>query len=226
MERPVEVQDSKPEAAIPWARWRGRLAQLALLLLIVVCSTLWWQTGTLAAVTALLFQSVLWRHRPRQVMYACSVALLVVALALTVGVQTRTRTASGMVTDVWVDDTSFLFWDAWVVTVTCGEAEVGELMPLLREEDWGAIWAQRVNGQDEVDLTYRLESVLGIWDLKPVADTVNSKLVLAGDSREYRGGLLGRLQFAVTLLLGAAPLAYLVFKDRKRLLSSGRVGGA
>ena len=71
--------------------------------------------------------------------------------------------------------------------------------------------------EQTVELTYRTQSILGISALQPVADAIDSNLVVS-DYRQYlRGGIMGRVMFPITLVLGALPLACLVYGDRKSL---------
>ena len=179
----------------------------------------WWPTLLLATVAIAVFQDVLWRHRPTAVRYACSVAVLLVALVLTVGVRSETRQALGTVTGVLWDNQApyFFFWDTTAINIDCEYPERQSFVPVLRAADWDAIRSPSQSGRVEVELTYRLESVLGIWDLSPVADTVNTKMVLEGSGASHRGGLLGRLRIPTTLVVGVAPLAYLAYVNRKNL---------
>jgi len=109
--------------------------------------------------------------------------------------------------------------EEYCVIVTCDEARSGDLMAIVHKGDFERILGQEWNEDNQypVELTYRTESILGISALPPVADAIDSKRVISDYRESLRGGIVGRVMFPITLVLGALPLAYLVYKDRKNL---------
>lgn len=208
---------SNPESAdrLRWLRW----------LLVLSVSVVAWSFGRnvallVAAIVLLVtIEVIVSRFPSRRVMYACSLAVLLFAGVFTVGVVGDTRTIPSAVTGMWSQ--GGFGPEEYCVDVTCSEASSGKLSAILRKGDWERILHQSsisaVNPYP-VELTYRTQSVLGISSLQPVADAVDSRLVLT-DYRQYlRGGIVGRVALPVTLILGVLPLAYLLYKDGRGLV--------
>jgi hypothetical protein len=166
-----------------------------------------------AVVLAISIELILSRFPSRRVMYACALAVLLFAGVFTLGIVGHTKSVPSAVTGMFSQSGEY------GVIVTGDEATSGDLMALVHKGDFYRILGQEWNeyNQCPVELTYRTQSILGISALPPVADAIDSRLVIS-DYREYfRGGIVGRVVFPITLVLGALPLAYLVYKDRKNL---------
>jgi hypothetical protein len=170
-------------------------------------------------VLAISIEFILSRFSSRRVMYACSVAVLLLAGVFTLGIVGHTKSVPSAVTGMASQD-SFGPED-YSVIVTCDEAKSGNLMAIVHKGDFYRILGQEwdENNQYPVELTYRTESILGIWALPPVVDAIDSRRVISDYRQNLRGGIVGRVVFPITLVLGALPLAYLVYKDRKNLFS-------
>jgi hypothetical protein len=163
------------------------------------------------------------RFPNRHVMYGCSLAVLLFAGIFTLGIVGDTKTVPSAVTAMWISGNGFGL-DEYCVEVTCSEASGGKLSAFLRKGDWERIMREDWSGTDDpcpVELTYRTQSILDIASLEPVADAIDSKLVIADRRQLPRGGILGRIAPAVTLILAVLPLAYLVYKDRRELFGGG-----
>ena len=170
-----------------------------------------------AAVLAVSIYLILSRFPSKRVMYACSLAVLLFACVFTLGIVGHTKSVLSAVTGM--GSQGGFGPEEYFVIVTCDEATSGDLMAIVHKGDFERILGQEWNEDNQypVELTYRTESILGISALPPVAEAIDSKRVIS-DYREYlRSGIVGRVVFPITLVLGALPLAYLVYKDRKDL---------
>jgi hypothetical protein len=173
-----------------------------------------------AVVLAVSIYLILSRFPSRRVMYACSLAVLLFAGVFTLGIVGHTKSVPSAVTGM--GSQGGFGPEEYFVIVTCDEATSGDLMAIVHKGDFDRILMQRLATSDAsqdqvVEVTYRTESILGISALPPVADAIDSKLVISDYRESLRGGIVGRVMFPITLVLGALPLAYLVYKDRKDL---------
>jgi len=170
-----------------------------------------------AWVLVVSIELILIRFPSRRVMYACSVAVLLFVGVFTLGVVGHTKSVPSAVTGMASQD--WLGLEDYSVIVTCDEAKSGNLMAIVHKGDFERILGQQWNEDNQypVELTYRTESILGISALPPVADAVDSRRVISDYRENLRGGIVGRVVFPITLVLGALPLAYLVYSDRKNL---------
>jgi hypothetical protein len=150
----------------------------------------------------------------RRAMYACSLAVLIFTAVFTLGIVGHAETVPGTVTTMWSQG------EEYGVGVTYGGANGDKVMAVVRKGDFYRMQEQwKEDDQYSVELTYRTQSVLGISSLPPLADAIDSKLVIS-DYRAYlRGGITGRVVLPLTVVLGVVPLAYLVYKDRENLLT-------
>lgn len=215
----VPVTNAKSDSRS--GNWHTWLSRLSLPAIIVVTFSYIHHVGIVVAALALIVSvEVIARRFPnRRVMYACSLAVLLFAGIFTLGIVGHTKSVPSAVTGM--SSQGGFGPEEYCVSVTCDEAKSGNLMAIVHKGDFERILRQEWNEDNQypVELTYRTESILGISALPPVADAIDSKRVIS-DYREYlRGGILGRVVFPITLVLGALPLAYLVYKDRKDLFS-------
>jgi hypothetical protein len=179
-----------------------------------------WVAATAMLASIPLFVS---RFPNRHVVYGCSLAVLLFAGIFTLGIVGDTKTVPSAVTAMWISHAGF-GPDEYCVDVTCSEASGGKLSAVLRKGDWERIMREDWSGTDDpcpVELTYRTQSILDIASLEPVADAIDSNLVIADRRQLPRGGILGRIAPTVTLILAVLPLAYLVYKDRRELFGRG-----
>ena len=150
-------------------------------------------------------------------MYACSLAVLLFAAVFTVGIVGHTKSVPSTVTGLFVQGGDF------GVMLTGEEGTGGDMIALVRKGDFHRILnrggMQESGIEQTVELTYRTQSILGITALPPVADAIDSKLVISDYREPLRGGIVGRVVLPATLVLGALPLACLVYGDRKNLFS-------
>jgi hypothetical protein len=184
------------------------------------------QNAAISVAAAVMLASIgliVSRFPNRHVMYGCSLAVLLFAGIFTLGIVGDTKSVPSEVTAMWSSGGGF-GPDEYCVDVTCSEASGGKLSAFLRKGDWERIMREDWSGTDDpcpVELTYRTQSILDIASLEPVAEAIDSKLVIA-DRRQFpRGGILGRVALPVTLILAVLPLAYLVYKDRRELFGGG-----
>ena len=173
-----------------------------------------------AVVLAVAIELILSRFPSRRVMYACSLAVLLFVGVFTFGIVGHTKSIPAAVTGMFSQ--SSLGPEEYGVILTGDEATSDGLMAIVHKGDFERILWQGYLSSDAsqpqfVELTYRNESILGIADLPPVANAIDSKLVISDYKEPLRGGIVGRVMFPITLVLGALPLAYLVYKDRKTL---------
>jgi hypothetical protein len=199
-----------------WHTWLSRLSLPAIML---VAYSYIHHVGIVVASLVLIVSVVfiLRRSPSRRVMYACSLAVLLFAGVFTLGIVGDTKSVPSAVTGMWSQ--GGFGPEEYGVSVTCDEAGGGKLMAVIRKGDFNRMLGQEwnENNQYPVELTYRTQSILGILSLPPVADAIDSRLVIS-DYREYlRGGITGRVVSPLTLVLGALSLSYLVYKDRKNL---------
>jgi len=173
-----------------------------------------------AWVLVVTIELILNRFPSRRVMYACSVAVLLFVGVFTLGIVGHTKSVPSAVTGMASQD--WLGLEDYSVIVTCDEAKSGNLMAIVHKGDFYRILGQEwnENNQYPVELTYRAESILGISALPPVADAIDSRRVISDYRENLRGGIVGRVVFPITLVLGALPLAYLVYRDRKNLIGT------
>ncbi|MCX6000221.1 MAG: hypothetical protein NTU41_11740 [Chloroflexi bacterium] len=172
-----------------------------------------------AVVLAISIELILSRFPSRRVMYACSLAVLLFAGVFTLGIVGHTKSVPSSVTGMFSQDGWWFGSEDYCVIVTCDEARSGDVMAIVHRGDYERILSQDWNEDNQypVELTYRTESILGISGLPPVAEAIDSKRVISDYRDSLRGGIVGRVVFPITLVLGALPLAYLVYKDRKDL---------
>jgi len=205
--------DSKSDDPYRWLR--GLLG--ASILIVAVSFTRVLPVFAVAVVLAVSIYLILSRFPSRRVMYACSLAVLLFAGVFTLGIVGHTKSIASAVTGM--SSQSSFGPEEYCVIVTCDEARSGDLMAIVHKGDFERILGQEWNEDNQypVELTYRTESILGISALPPVADAIDSKRVISDYRESLRGGIVGRVMFPITLVLGALPLAYLVYKDRKNL---------
>lgn len=205
--------DSKSDDPCRWLR--GLLG--ASILIVAVSFTRVLPVFAVAVVLAVSIYLILSRFPSRRVMYACSLAVLLFAGVFTLGIVGHTKSIASAVTGM--SSQSSFGPEEYCVIVTCDEARSGDLMAIVHKGDFERILGQEWNEDNQypVELTYRTESILGISALPPVADAIDSKRVISDYRESLRGGIVGRVMFPITLVLGALPLAYLVYKDRKNL---------
>lgn len=155
-------------------------------------------------------------------MFACSFVVLLFVGVFTFGIVGDAKSVPSAVTAMW-SQRSGVGPEQYCVDVTCSEASSGELSAILRKGDWEVLLREWVGTDNPipVELTYCTQSILGIVSLPPIADSINSKLVIVDRTQFPRGGILGRVVLPVQLVLGALPLIYVVYKDRREL--SGRL---
>lgn len=197
-------------------RWlRGLL--LASILIVACSFTRVLPVFVAAVVLAVAIYLILSRFPSRRVMYACSLAVLLFACVFTLGIVGHTKSVASAVTGM--SSQSSFGPEEYCVIVTCDESRSGDLMAIVHKGDFERILGQEWNEDNQypVELTYRTESILGISALPPVAEAIDSKRVISDYRESLRGGIVGRVMFPITLVLGALPLAYLVYKDRKNL---------
>ena len=205
--------DSKSDDPCRWLR--GLLG--ASILIVAVSFTRVLPVFAVAVVLAVSIYLILSRFPSRRVMYACSLSVLLFAGVFTLGIVGHTKSVASAVTGM--SSQSSFGPEEYCVIVTCDEARSGDLMAIVHKGDFERILGQEWNEDNQypVELTYRTESILGISALPPVADAIDSKRVISDYRESLRGGIVGRVMFPITLVLGALPLAYLVYKDRKNL---------
>ena len=205
--------DSKSDDPCRWLR--GLLG--ASILIVAVSFTRVLPVFAVAVVLAVSIYLILSRFPSRRIMYACSLAVLLFAGVFTLGIVGHTKSIASAVTGM--SSQSSFGPEEYCVIVTCDEARSGDLMAIVHKGDFERILGQEWNEDNQypVELTYRTESILGISALPPVADAIDSKRVISDYRESLRGGIVGRVMFPITLVLGALPLAYLVYKDRKNL---------
>jgi len=160
----------------------------------------------LAGVVAGVF---FWLSGSKRVPWAWSLALLLFVLVCTAGVTSSPKTVPSMKTGQWSHGGS-LPWNRYGVAVTCDESKDGRLPAYLHRGDFFALV-----GQDNVELTYRSESVLGLWDIGLAVDSINSKTVLSGGSRGFHGGVVDKVSSSLAIVFGVLPLAYLTYEHYK-----------
>ncbi len=168
-------------------------------------------------VVAITIEVTLSGFPSRRVMYACSLAVLLFASVFTLGIVGHTKSVPGAVSAM------FSQGGEYGVVVTGDEVPSGDIMALIHKGDFERLLIARTTEEPgsvymvAVELTYRTQSILGIAALPPVADAIDSKLVISDYRQHLRGGIVGRVVFPITLVLGALPLACLVYVDRKNL---------
>jgi len=144
---------------------------------------------------------VLWLFRRGRVLYAGVVAVLLLSIVYTVGVTSSPKTVSSMVLGKWQSGSEY------GIEVACEDAEDGYLHVTLHKGDW-----ETLHYGDQVELSYRAESILGIWYLGLAVDSINSHTVLSGDSKSFHGGFWDKLVSSLSLVFGMLPVSYLIYK--------------
>ena len=202
---------SNPKSGDPrkWFRW----LLLPSIIIVAISFSRVTTVFIVAVVLAVSIELILSRFASRRVMYACSLAVLLFACVFTFGIVGHTKSVPSTVTGLFINGGDF------GVMLTGEEGTGGDMIALIHKGDFHRILTRR--GMEEsgneymVELTYRTQSILGISALQPVVDAIDSKLVVS-DYRQYlRGGVMGRVMLPITLVLGALPLACLVYGDRK-----------
>ena len=181
---------------------------------------------------------VMLRFGIKRALFASGVAVCVVTLGLTVGiVATSPKTVSSVVlgkgTGAWTGQYGKSI-PSYMVKVACRDAKNGYLLVEAFKPMYEGL---RVG--ERVELVYHMQSILGIWNLGPVVETINSGRVLkgvsrnflaAGGGRGFRGGgmdiFLSYVALICGLALGLVPLFYLAYSKliaerRKGPLGSG-----
>ena len=169
----------------------------------------------IAVAVAAGFCAVLWRFRRKNVLYAGSGLVLVLAVVGTVGVvSSNSRTVSSEVLEKWTEKrfasigASTQMRELHLVKVACEDAQRGYLIA-----DPGSLSYNRLHVGEQVELSYHAESILGVWGRRLVVASIDSQVVSSGGGRGFYGGSIDKLLALVTLVVGVFPLFYLIYRD-------------
>ena len=172
----------------------------------------------IAEAVAAGFWAVVWRFRRKNVLYAASGVVLLLALVGTVGVvSSNSRTVSSEVVEKWTEQrfvsigASASMRDLRLVKVACDDSERGYLIADLRSSSYNTLQVG-----EQIELSYHAESMLGVWDRQLVVTSIDSQVVSSGGGRGFHGGgYADKLLALLTLVAGIFPLSYLIYKDIK-----------
>lgn len=150
---------------------------------------------------------VLWRRLgSKRFIYASSVIVLLVALSLTIGIQsTSSKTASGIVLKKWKDQLPNTSPEKYLVKVAC---EDGYMVAVLWRSQWKGL-----DVGEQVQLKYHTESILGMWDRHIVVDAIKAHTPYLSRSRGFSGTPLDKIFAFMTVVVGILPLSYLLYRD-------------
>jgi hypothetical protein len=159
--------------------------------------------------------AVVERFPRKNVLYACSGVVLLLAVVGTVGiVSSNSRTVSSEVLKKWTEQrfasigASTHMRELHLVKVACEDSERGYLMADLGSQSYN-----RLHVGEQVELSYHAESILGVWGRQLVVASIDSQVVSSGGGRGFHGGSIDKFLALVTLMFGIFPLSYLIYKD-------------
>lgn len=213
----MESSGCQVEDEYPWISLVGVCVAIFFLSLHMVAGII--ACGVTAAV-AVGVGIVMFRFRSRRLIFAASGAVLVLTLALTVGIMASSpKTVSSSVlnkgTETRIVGQYGKTMTFYVVMVRCQDAKNGYLVASLTRPAYDALRVGQI-----VELNYHTESVLGIWNLGIVAESINSKPVFESDSWGFHGAGWDTFRTGMALVFGLAggliPPCYFVYKERKR----------
>ena len=156
---------------------------------------------------------VLWRFRSKRLLYASYGIVFLLACVFTVGViSSRPKTISSVVLKKWqqkrIAPESGVTITKHMVKVACENSKKGYLVARFWQSHYSAL---RVG--EQVKLRYHTESILGVCNHRLVVDSINSRMVLSGGGRGFRGGLVDKFAALATPIVGISPFLYLIYKD-------------
>ena len=161
---------------------------------------------------------VLWRFRSKRVLYAGSVAVFLLAIVCTVGViSSSPDTVPSVVVGKWTKEGGGYYTSTgqsvpkttvYKVRVACQDSETGHLVASLDKPSWDALHIG-----EQIDLIYYAESILGVWHIGLVVDSINSERVVFGGSSGFHGGGWAIFGSVLSLILGIFPPSLLIFKE-------------
>ena len=120
------------------------------------------------------------------ILYICSFVTVMMAIIFTIGiVHSKPKKVSSTILKKWEKIVYAASGLQHLIKITGEDAKAGSLIANLTPSQYNMF-----NVGDIVTLGYHSESILGMWHLKLVPDSINSRKVISGGGKGFHGNIL------------------------------------